>query len=275
VAVCAIFKNEAMYIKEWIEFHMIIGVSHFYLYNNFSEDNYKEVLKPYVDKGLVTLIEWPVKQGQIASYKDCIEKYSKDNHWIAFIDLDEYIIPNETDDICTFLKKFENRPVLLAYWRYFGSSGMKERDTSGLVTEDFVVSWRKYADIGKCIYNTNFGFDANDSRNHILNHFMWGGIGSRKYPPVNVFGKVCLPGYNPIPKSADPSHFPLQINHYFTKSYNEYLEKKKRGDAFFKQNPRTFEYFHEHDCPCQSVDYHAYKYMVKLKLAMQSKDERK
>ena len=34
VAICAIFKNEEPYIKEWIEFHKIVGVDHFYLYNN-------------------------------------------------------------------------------------------------------------------------------------------------------------------------------------------------------------------------------------------------
>ena len=39
VSICAIFKNESMYMKEWIEYHRIIGVDHFYLYNNFSSDN--------------------------------------------------------------------------------------------------------------------------------------------------------------------------------------------------------------------------------------------
>ena len=29
VSICAIFKNEAKYLKEWIEFHKIIGVEHF------------------------------------------------------------------------------------------------------------------------------------------------------------------------------------------------------------------------------------------------------
>ena len=36
VAVCAIFKNEAPYLKEWIEFNHLVGVEHFYLYNNNS-----------------------------------------------------------------------------------------------------------------------------------------------------------------------------------------------------------------------------------------------
>ena len=39
VSICAIFKNEAKYLREWIEFHKIVGVEHFYLYNNFSTDD--------------------------------------------------------------------------------------------------------------------------------------------------------------------------------------------------------------------------------------------
>ena len=42
VSACAIFQNEAPYLKEWIEYHRLIGVEHFYLYNNGSTDNYDE-----------------------------------------------------------------------------------------------------------------------------------------------------------------------------------------------------------------------------------------
>ncbi len=34
MSLCAIFKDEADYLREWIEFHRIVGVEHFYLYNN-------------------------------------------------------------------------------------------------------------------------------------------------------------------------------------------------------------------------------------------------
>ena len=79
VSICAIFKDEAPYIKEWIEFHKIVGVEHFYMYNNFSSDNYMDVLSPYIERGDVTLIDWPVPQGQMKAYKDCIEKCMKNN----------------------------------------------------------------------------------------------------------------------------------------------------------------------------------------------------
>ncbi len=46
ITICGIFKNEASYLKEWIEYHEMIGIEHFYLYNNNSDDNYRDILQP-------------------------------------------------------------------------------------------------------------------------------------------------------------------------------------------------------------------------------------
>src|ERR1700733_4250019 len=59
LAICAIFRDEAPYLKEWIEFHKLVGVEHFYLYNNCSEDDYSAVLQTYIDQEEVELIQWP------------------------------------------------------------------------------------------------------------------------------------------------------------------------------------------------------------------------
>src|SRR5262245_23964419 len=59
LTICAIFKNEKKYLKEWIEYHRLIGVDHFYLYNNNSSDHPLELLLPYIKTGIVTVIAWP------------------------------------------------------------------------------------------------------------------------------------------------------------------------------------------------------------------------
>lgn len=46
VSLCLIFKNEAPFLKEWLDYHLTIGVDHFYLYNNNSDDDFKRVLRP-------------------------------------------------------------------------------------------------------------------------------------------------------------------------------------------------------------------------------------
>jgi hypothetical protein len=53
------FKDEAPWLKEWISYHHnILGVEHFYLYNNDSSDDYREVLRPWIDQHIVELIDW-------------------------------------------------------------------------------------------------------------------------------------------------------------------------------------------------------------------------
>ena len=53
LAVTAILKDEGHYLKEWLDYHLLAGVDHFYLYNNDSTDNQAEVAAPYVKAGLV------------------------------------------------------------------------------------------------------------------------------------------------------------------------------------------------------------------------------
>ncbi len=269
VSICAIFKNESLYLKEWIEYHKIVGIDHFYLYNNNSEDDFINILTPYIQAGIVTLIDWPYNQAQMESYHDCIEKYSNETEWFSFIDIDEFIVPNITDNVYDFLKSFKNkRPVIIAYWKMFGTSGKISRNTDNLVTEDFIVCWNKYSDLGKIFFNTSYTFDKSYKRNMNLNHYSWGNKKKKYIPPVNVFNKMCIFGSNPIPHNADINYFPLQINHYFSKTYDEYLQKKSRGDAYFKTNPHDIEYFYTHEMNNQTTDYRIYKYLIKLKIAL-------
>lgn len=264
VAICAIFKNEAAYLKEWIEFHRIVGVDHFYLYNNNSEDHYQTILKPYMESGIVTLIDWPKNQAQMEAYRTCIRDYSAQTKWLGFIDIDEFVVPKTTDSIYDFLKNFENRGAVKIYWRMYGTSGNLERKIEDLVTEDFIVCWPKYYNIGKCFYNTAFAFSDDSVRNDYLHHSLWTKLGKREVPPVNIFDEICIGNRNKV----STEDFPIQINHYFTKSYHEYALKRAKGDVYFKVNPHDEEYFYNHEKWCSTTDYAAYKYLIKLKCAM-------
>ena len=75
LAVVAILKNEAPYLKEWLDYHLIAGVKHFYLYDNESPDNQAEVAKLYVAAGLVDYIPAPGKVMQTAVYNDAIKRF--------------------------------------------------------------------------------------------------------------------------------------------------------------------------------------------------------
>ncbi len=52
LAICAIAKNEGPYFKEWIEWHLAHGVDQFFIYDNESTDDTKDILEPYIKQAL-------------------------------------------------------------------------------------------------------------------------------------------------------------------------------------------------------------------------------
>lgn len=259
LAICAIFKNEAEDMKEWLEYHLLIGVEHFYLYNNFSNDNYLEILNSYIEKGIVTLREWPLEQGQRAAYEDCYEKDRNESQWICFLDLDEFICPYKNNNIIEFLKKYEKYPSVIIYWKMFGTSGKLER-TKELIIEEFYITFDKLFTLGKCFFNTNFKL-----RKHKIHYID---------AEINIFNrKIVIRSINENRKfikynihRKGKKEFTAQINHYFSKTYNEYINKKiKRGDAFFKESAHTLEKFYNYELMNISCDYKIFRFIIALK----------
>ncbi len=53
LAVATLVKNQSFYLVEWIEFHSMLGFDLFIIYDHGSRDNTVEVLKKYIESGLV------------------------------------------------------------------------------------------------------------------------------------------------------------------------------------------------------------------------------
>ena len=266
ISVCQIFKDEAPYLKEWLEYHLLIGVDHFYLYDNNSSDNYMDILEPYIAAGTVTLLSWTLDHAQTAAYEDCIRRFRDESDWIGFIDVDEFIVPVAENSFPAFLNRFSHRPAVVLYWRFFGSNGMLQRDTSRLVCEDFTVASEKLYNIGKCFYNSNYEYAWNCEKNKTMFHRLWCKVGNLLIPAVDMFDHftVCnwFPEYH--------GEIPLQLNHYAIKSYIEHLEKNKKGDIFYEKPTHGDDVFYMRDQRCSVADYRIYKYLTLLKKRINS-----
>src|SRR5947208_1673525 len=70
LAVCAIFRDEAQYLAEWVTFHRLQGVERFYLYDNLSTDAWEHTLEPEISSGIVDVQPWPYVPGQGSAYDD-------------------------------------------------------------------------------------------------------------------------------------------------------------------------------------------------------------
>ena len=68
-------------LVEWIEFHLLIGVQHFYLYDTSqqlpSSPSLAQLLEDYIKDGLVTVVAW--------SFSNCVRNMASGD-WILWFE---------------------------------------------------------------------------------------------------------------------------------------------------------------------------------------------
>jgi hypothetical protein len=113
--------NEDNYIRQWIQFHLNIGVTRFIIYDNSKINDYKsyksiekssnlkKVLSDFIEKGIVVLIEWPYPKrlkisgisGQTTQQNHSIYAF-RNSKYIGLFDIDEYINMQNNTNITDF-----------------------------------------------------------------------------------------------------------------------------------------------------------------------------
>jgi hypothetical protein len=157
LAVCAVFKDEGAYLDEWVRFHRSQGVEHFFLYNNFSSDDYLRVLAPHAD--YVTVTDWPVsflEGGQLRAMVHAIEQPGASYRWLAIIDIDEFIFGVTRPLVEELaLEPYVHADQILVNTICYGTSGISEYPAGTLLkhlTRRAPLWWRRNSQ-RKCIVN--------------------------------------------------------------------------------------------------------------------------
>jgi hypothetical protein len=236
LSIAAIAKNEGVYIKEWIEYHVLVGVEHFYIYDNESDDNTLEVLKPYINSGLVeykfiknNFVKKDMRESpgmlkpQLPAFRDAVRKSKFKTKWLALIDIDEFIVPiskEKIDGILDDIENIINKPfvALGIHWVNYTYNGHKTKP-DGLIIENYTKSCGVNKII-KSIVNPRSVITICNP--HYAKHFF--GLHG-----VNENGKQIKnpPGCNEYVTEQDAKK--LRINHYVTKSYEEHKQKYERN----------------------------------------------
>ena len=248
LAACTMFRNEAAYLDEWITFHRGVGVQHFYLYNNGSTDNFREVLEPWIRRGVVTLRDWHKEGGQVGAFNDCIRRFRMQSRWIAFLDADEFLFSPENRDLREVLPRYEGHPAIFVYWVLFGSGGHTKRP-EGSVIENY----RRCLDLETAKSDE---FPHGDALHHPETYVTgWAKDGKsianprlvKKYfvhQPQEVWHGVVIdekfrPHLRRMPGTVDLSCSVFRINHYWSKSIEEITHKVMKGNACWEIKPQA------------------------------------
>lgn len=249
LSVVAIMKNFQDGIEEWLEYYLMLGVSHFYIYDNESDNIFKKKLEKYISKGIVTYNFIRGKRVQIQAYNHAICNYKYETKYMAFIDDDEFIVPVEDKLLPDVIEKIieKNKDKLLldnlqiggigVNWRLYGTSFHKKKQ-EGLVIENYkyrAAASEKLNKMVKTICNprTVKRFDFNNP--HVC-------VYKNGYCCINERGVLI-----PIGECEDNSCNIIRINHYRSKSEEEMIEKFKRGWGVTETNVRKKELTYDLD----------------------------
>ncbi len=216
LGITTIVKNEALYIREWILFHFMQGVTEFFIYENDSTDGLEEAVRRYpLNEISVKVIPWSGKCRQLEAYDHSIANHRKLVDWMAVIDVDEFLYSTEYPKVTKHLEVITaidnyNIAAVQVPWYIFGSSGHKDY-SSDLVIERFTKRPFHLDKHSKSIIKMNKAVST------------W-----KDTHTFKVRGRTLVRPPN------------LFINHYHVKSEQEYRIRcaKGRGDVL---TPRDFE----------------------------------
>jgi len=234
LAVCAVFKDEAAYLREWVEFHQLMGVERFYLYNNGSDDRYIDAVQMHIDAGTVVLHEWPRRPAQLDAYEHCLRTHGAETDWLAFIDVDEFLFSPKAKLLPDVLAQYAAYPGVGVNWVMFGSAGHVQKPAGG-VLENYLR--RGQLDGGlhyKHLKLADGSFRPENSHvKSIVQPSKVIGCANAHFMRYADDARAVDENEQPIdgPFSTKVSVDTLRINHYWSKSEEECRHKFSRGFA--------------------------------------------
>lgn len=227
LSVLAIFNNETMNLKLWLEHYLWQGVEHFYLIDNGSSDNPSSVLEEYINNGIVTYYYLPERHKQTEHYRYVFdeEKLKNKTKWLAVCDLDEFFYGVD-QKLTTKIKNLDSHfDYILCNWRMFGSNGLTTHPTDirTEITECATNLW----DETKYIFKTKIIQNSSNISIHKLVNIPY--IKKRRVRIANQLIRL--------------NHYPIQSLEFFQKV------KMTRGSANTSKfdKVRDMNYFKSYD----------------------------
>ena len=213
IAILTCFKNESHILKEWIEHYKNRSVDHIFMINDFSNDNYLEILKPYLDIGFIDIFNSDIVTNRGGKQIELYNKYFYDivkeekYKWFFVLDLYEFLYSPKEINLKNILSKHDDYSQLYIRWQNFGSNSFIEQPDS--VVNNFTK--RSRYDYSKTFISQKYGFKSKDFKGFDVHH-------------CKVDGKTMV-----FDHRNDTSE--LIINHYAIQSWNYFVNKKtKIGD---------------------------------------------
>jgi len=204
IALVCIAKNEDHYVGEWVNYHLKLGFNKIFIYENDWESN--------IENDNVVKIKINEPRQQIPAYNSFIKNYKNEYDWVAFLDVDEFLVLKKHKNIEEFITEYGKYESIGINWVLFGDNHLNKSDDYSLINR-FTMRQNSINPHIKSIVN--------------LRHskFMW--VHNHDGYWVDTNHKQ----FYKTPFNHDGPIDIAQINHYFCKTKDEFIEKVNRDRA--------------------------------------------
>jgi hypothetical protein len=254
LSLCLCVKNEAKNIIDFMTHYIKQGVDHFYITNNNSNDNLKEVIENSAYHFMVTLINddrnldinnaYSKPNGLMTVYNNNLYNIiKKETEWAIVVDIDEFMYGKNGLNIKSFLEKIdEDVGCVYVIWNIMTSLTIKSENNNSFYINSNDFKRLNYDLINNLSYNIKMSNDFGKSlfRTSMLN----GTIGLHK---TNCTTGKIINNYGPNKNTwydncnyidYSESNFKnvnISLNHYVIRSYADYIKKKESFECNNKQ----------------------------------------
>ena len=253
ICICTLAKNENLYIREFIEYYKNYGVDKIFLYDNndINGEKFEDVISDYIKSRFVEILNWRgIKKAMLPIMNHCYTTNSKEYDLLIFYEIDEQINLYNYTNIKNFLVEEKFKKCQLIYLNlvchtdnnklYYENKTLRERfpnivpiSKSNIFSIKFIIR----GNISNVIIR-----DVHKCNDELVN--------------CNGFGhsnKIQGGHY-----STEPDIKYYYINHYFSKSTEEFINKMKRGDALITdyknyQMIRVIKYFSQSEITKEKI----------------------
>ena len=244
-AVVTSMRDDGIVLLEWIAHYRALGFEGIFIYSNDNEDGSTELLKHLAGLGEITFLENVTSVNhEIKIAEHAIQFLPELRHfeWVFFTDSDEFLVPGpgfgtEIGRVLDAVRqRYPDTPpdCILYNWKVF-VSGSDFARRPGLLLERYCYGYpeehvKPFVRLAS-VYSMR--------HNHV----------PEMKPPGLCLNSALQPVPNPGPRGQMPADCSGgQVNHYWTRSFEEFSLKKARGDrapadpAFRRDFGKFFEW---------------------------------
>jgi hypothetical protein len=248
--ILTVIKNEQEYLDEWIKYHLDLGIDHIFIFEDMDSDSHKDITEKYGDRVSLNSIfaifnrqtakkaialkssknnTQPLyfKTGLLSLKLTFLEKYD----WCFAIDNDEFItLENENDGLQDVLSLYSDYDAFVMQWKCYGANGYVNKpnyEGKGLIGT-YVEEMK--GSLGGEFFQTKTCYRLNKYED-------------KYYFNIHQPSDSCNFCRTDFSKDRfTPIYDKIFIRHYITKSWEEYLWKRKNR-GYFCGLSRTYDNF--------------------------------